>query len=206
MEINNAKCLLASKDPYFIFAQWLDRARQIKTVIEPTAMTLATSSLQGDPSLRTVLLKEFSPQQGFVFYTNYKSQKGRELEQNPRAALLFYWGPLFRQINIKGLVKKVSRQQSVDYWKTRPRASQLAGWTSHQSEEVPRDESLEIVYEKGEHLWRGQDIPCPEHWGGYQLMPEIFEFWVGKEFRFHDRVRFSQVKKTNEWVKVQLFP
>lgn len=197
-----AKDIIALGDPWRVFSSWYEEVRQNPAIKEPTAMALATATAQGVPSVRMVLLKQFSEAQGMVFYTNYESQKARELTENDHAALLFYWDPLFRQVKVEGEVQRISRQESEAYWNSRPWESQLAGLVSKQSQPVAGflDEELESARKK----WAEKKIPCPENWGGFALRPDRFEFWVGHRFRMHDRVRFTRAGAG--WAAGQLYP
>jgi pyridoxamine 5'-phosphate oxidase len=200
----NAQDILQWSDPYRLFAQWYSEIQNHPLVTEPTAMTLATCSTAAVPSVRTVLLKQFSPTTGFIFFTNYKSRKGQDLTTNPSASLLFYWQPLFRQITVTGSVTRTTRDESEAYWRSRPRESQLAGWVSQQSRPVPSAQRLEEIYAAAERQWQNQEIPCPEQWGGFAVQPFEFEFWLGHRHRLHDRVRFS--RQAQSWSGQQLFP
>ncbi len=186
-----------SEDPFEQFAKWYAEAEQAP-IAHPEAMALATSTPDGQPSVRMVLCKEFSKEKGFVFYTNYESDKAKILDNNPRAELLFYWMPLQRQVRIYGKVEKISREESEHYFKTRPRESQLSAWASPQSKEVPSREYLEEKRRQIAEEFRGKEVPCPPFWGGYRVLPEKFEFWQGREYRFHDRFRYSKRKGDGE--------
>lgn len=176
------------EDPVEQFRFWFDEALRAEQP-DPEAMTLSTATREGVVSARIVLLKGFD-QSGFVFYTNYQSQKSRELVDNPRAAMTFYWPALNRQIRIEGTTEKVSQQESEEYFLTRPRGSQIGAWTSPQSEEIPDRETLERKLAEMEERFKDQSIPCPLFWGGFRLKPVLFEFWQGRESRLHDRILY----------------
>ena len=191
------------KDPFKLFDIWFREALD-KKVFEPNAMTLATADKSGRPSARIVLLKDFS-KDGFVFYTNYKSRKGKELEANPYAALLFWWNILGRQVRIEGKMEMVSSSESDNYFASRPRGSQLGAFISDQSSAVPDFSYLYEKYEKAKAEFKNEIIPRPQNWGGYRLKPQSFEFWQGRENRLHDRLLF---KKSHEpgWSIERLSP
>jgi pyridoxamine 5'-phosphate oxidase len=174
------------KNPFQQFSKWFKEALNAK-VIEPNAMTIATSSKNGIPSARIVLLKEFD-ENGFVFYTNYNSQKGKELEENPFAALIFFWGDLERQIRIEGSVEKVTEEEATEYFNSRPKGSQLGAHTSPQSDTIPNRAFLEYKLADLEKEYHYKDIPKPAHWGGYRVIPNKIEFWQGRTSRLHDRI------------------
>jgi pyridoxamine 5'-phosphate oxidase len=178
-------------DPVTQFAQWYERVQAAATPLSD-AVALATATRSGHPSLRVVLLKGYDAH-GFVFYTNYRSRKGRELARNPRATLLFYWGELARQVRIEGRVEKLMARESDAYFATRPRGSQLAAWASPQSAVIAGRAALERRVAAFARKYPG-GVPRPPHWGGYRLVPESFEFWQGGEDRLHDRILYRRVR------------
>ena len=191
-----------ASNPFDQFRRWYDDACHTK-LEGVEAVALATATPDGIPSLRMVLLKEFS-EHGFVFYTNYESRKARELEMNPRAAMLFYWKELKRQLRIEGAVKRVSGEESQRYFATRERDSQIGAWASKQSTVLSNRNLLEQEFQKWKQKFQGRDVPCPSHWGGYRLFPHTFEFWQEREHRLHDRLRYS--KNGDHWFCERLAP
>ena len=191
----------AKGSPFEQFELWLKEAIALP-VAEPTAMGLTTVSDAGRPSSRIVLLKGFD-ENGFVFYTNYESRKGRELAARPQASLLFFWQPLERQVRIEGLIEKVSEQESDEYYASRPLGSRIGAWASAQSQPVGIDE-LKAKVEKYTEKY-ADTPPRPEHWGGYRLRPDYFEFWQGRPSRLHDRLSYAQ-NKDGEWSIERLSP
>lgn len=179
-----------ASDPFEQFGRWFDVVLDAG-LHEPNAMIVATATPGGHPSARVVLLKGYD-ERGFVFYTNYEGRKGHELEENPRAALLFYWGELERQVRIEGAVSRVSEQESDAYYSSRPRGSRLGALASEQSREVGGREVLEERVEALQREYEGSDIPRPAFWGGYRVRPESFEFWQGRENRLHDRIYYRR--------------
>jgi pyridoxamine 5'-phosphate oxidase len=176
-------------DPIKQLQTWLNDAVG-ENLILPEAMTLATSTKEGRPSARMVLLKEIDDR-GLVFYTNYHSDKARELEENPFAALVFFWPTLERQVRVEGSVRRVSVQESDEYFRTRPRDSQIGAAASPQSEVIESRESLEQRFRELEELYRGVAVERPAHWGGYRLKPDRIEFWKGRPGRLHDRLLYE---------------
>jgi pyridoxamine 5'-phosphate oxidase len=179
-----------SDDPLRRFQAWF-REAEAAGVEVPEAMTLATATRDGRPSARFVLLKG-ADDDGFVFYTGYGSRKSDELAENPRAALVFYWRQVGRQVRVEGVVERVSEEESAAYFATRPRASQLAAWASAQSRPLASRAELEQRYAELEREYAGREVPLPPHWGGYRLRPDAYEFWVHRDNRLHDRERYTR--------------
>jgi pyridoxamine 5'-phosphate oxidase len=190
-------------DPIAAFQAWYDRARQLG-LEEPGAMTLATATPEGVPSARMVLLRALDTQ-GFVFYTNHQSRKARELNSNPRAALVFYWAALDRQVRIEGTVEPVTAHESDAYFANRPRGSQISAWASPQSEVVPDRATLDVRRQEYEQRFAGAEVSRPPYWGGYRLRPLQIEFWQGRPNRFHDRLRY-RLDDSGGWVIERLAP
>ena len=180
-------------DPIERFQEWFSEAEQAGVEV-PEAMTLATAGANGAPSARMVLLKG-ADHEGFVFYSGYVSRKAGELEQNPRAALVFYWRPLGKQVRVEGRVARVSEGESAAYFATRPRGSQLAAWASQQSQPLESREELERRYAELEREYAGREVPRPPHWGGFRLRPDAIEFWEHRENRLHDRLRYTRARE-----------
>lgn len=195
--------ITATSQPLKIFAEWMQEAERHPEVHQPTAMSLATQGADGDLHARVVLCKEWTDE-GFVFYTNYTSRKGLDLQHHPRAAAVFYWDPLFKQVKISGPVTKTSRLASEDYWKTRPRDSQISQTLSRQSQEAPEHAVLERMHREAELKFKDREIPCPENWGGYTIHPERIEFWIGRAGRLHERYEF--IKSSTLWTFRRLYP
>ena len=188
-------------DPIVMFGQWMNAAVE-SGIDEPNGMALATVSADGVPAVRIVLLRAFN-ERGFVFYTNYESAKGREIAANPRAAATFWWQPLERQVRISGRVEKISREETEAYFRTRPRGHQLSAWASQQSLPVPGRETLAARAAEVESLFPG-DVPLPDFWGGYRIVPDRIEFWQGRENRLHDR--FVYRRDGEHWTATRLAP
>lgn len=215
-----------SDDPIVQFRRWFDQATgarvsgRIRRVLikayksifmirateqlDLNAMTLATSDKEGRPSARVVLLKGVD-ERGFIFYTNYNSRKGRELEENPAAALVFYWSEQERQVCVAGQVTKLPRGESDAYFKSRPRGSKIGAWASDQSAVVHDRTDLEKKWQQFEEQFPGTEVPCPSHWGGYVLTPTRLEFWQGRPNRLHDRFRYTRQPDTT-WLIERLSP
>ena len=190
-----------SKDPFKQFEKWFQDVLK-SGFLEPNAMTLATATKAGKPSARIVLLKGIHDN-GFVFYTNYKSKKGKEIEENPYGSLLFYWDKLERQIRIEGTIEKVSQKESEEYFNTRPYKSRVGAWASKQSSVI--ESRSAIVKEFLKYMMKFKNhVPLPDVWGGYRLIPDSFQFWQGRPNRLHDRVRY--IKNKSGWKIERLAP
>ncbi|MDX2133993.1 MAG: pyridoxamine 5'-phosphate oxidase [Saprospiraceae bacterium] len=178
-------------NPFQQFTHWFEEALRAH-LYEPNAMALATANAQGAPSVRMVLLKGFD-ESGMVFYTNYESRKGGELDENPQAALLFWWAELERQVRIEGRISRVDPEESLAYFQSRPRESQLGAWASPQSRPIAAREVIEQNMAELESRFADQEaLPLPPNWGGFRLVPAVFEFWQGRENRLHDRIVYTR--------------
>jgi pyridoxamine 5'-phosphate oxidase len=191
-------------DPFAQFAAWLDEALSNDEIVEANAMTLATVDAAGQPDARIVLLRGFDPR-GFAFFTNYQSRKGLELAERPRAALLFYWPQLERQVRIEGAVVRLSGEESDAYFAQRPRGHRLSAWASPQSREVGGRAALEAAMHEAEERFAGGDVPRPPHWGGFRVAGERFEFWQGRRDRVHDRIAYER-GPSDRWRILRLAP
>ncbi|MGH7500591.1 MAG: pyridoxamine 5'-phosphate oxidase [Longimicrobiales bacterium] len=194
--------LEAGRDPIAMFATWFDDATRAG-ILMPEAMTLATATRDGRPSARMVLLKSFDAA-GFVFFTNHGSRKAGELDANPRAALLFHWTVLQRQVRIEGVGQRISSEESFAYFRTRGRGSRIGAWASQQSQPLDRRETLEARAREFDARYPGDDVPLPPFWGGYRVEPENIEFWQGRANRLHDRLRYDRVGTS--WSITRLYP
>ncbi len=206
IRINYKQKSLSVKDveinPFTQFEKWFDETMK-SHILEPTAFILATADKNAKPSARALLMKGFDSK-GFYFYTNYESRKGKELEENNQASMIFFWSELERQIRIEGRVFRTSPEESYNYFKTRPFKSKVGAWASNQSSVI--DSRLTIVKKFLMYLakFHSSEIPLPPYWGGYILKPHVFEFWQGRANRLHDRIRFK--KENEEWIIERLSP
>ena len=190
-------------DPLVEFRSWYRLAEE-SGAPQPDAMTLATTTPDGIPSARMVLLKGVDDE-GFVFFTNYESRKARELSENPRAALILYWSAIRRQVRITGRAERLSQPESEEYFRSRPRGSRLAAWASRQSEVIADRSVLEDEYRRLEKQYADADVPLPPFWGGYRVTPDVVEFWKGRENRLHDRLRYTR-QRHGSWAVERLAP
>ncbi len=188
-------------DPVLQFATWFSDAVDAG-LPEPNAMVVATSSAGGRPGARLVLLKHYDAE-GFVFFTNYESRKGRDLAENPRACLLFPWHEIRRQVRVEGAVARLPREESAAYFNSRPYGSRIGAWASRQSAVVPSREALEARYEELSRRWP-EEPPVPDFWGGFRVIPAEIEFWQGQDDRMHDRLRYR--RRGEEWIVERLAP
>lgn len=192
-----------SSDPFKQCKKWFEEVVD-KNILDGNAMTLSTSSLKGEVSARIVLLK-YLDSKGFVFFTNYKSEKGKQIEENPKAALTFYWPSLNRQLRIKGSIEKISKKESYDYYSSRPRENQLLAWASEQGSPISSTEDVLKKMKEIDQKHKDQDLPLPPYWGGYRLLPKQFEFWQGGPARINQRFLY-QKKHSENWSIDQLSP
>lgn len=191
-------------NPVQMFDSWFDQAKRSGLLL-PESMTVASASLDSKPSARIVLLKSFD-RHGFVFFTNYSSRKGGELVENPQAALLFHWAVLQRQVRIEGRVEKVSQAESLAYFQSRPRGSQIGAWASYQSSLISDRSVLNQAVKEMERRYEGKSIPLPPFWGGFRVIPEHMEFWQGRTDRLHDRFVFDRKDADGQWELSRLSP
>ena len=190
------------ENPFEQLGNWIEEAIDAQ-ILDPYAMTISTATPNGIPSSRVVYLRGIY-ERGLVFYTNYNSQKGKELQQNPTIALNFYWAEVERQIRIEGIVEKFSAEASDKYFAERPRESQLGAWASSQSEEISSREELKQRLIDYQTQFEGEEVPRPPHWGGYLVKPNYFEFWQGRPSRLHDRIYYK--KSGDNWKLGRLMP
>ena len=190
-------------NPFAQFDHWMREAIETQ-VIEPNAMTLATADAAGRPAVRTVLLKGFD-ERGFVFYSNYESAKARDLAANPKVALLFPWLALERQVSAMGVAQKITAVESLKYFLSRPRESQIGAWASSQSEVISTRALLESKFAEMKARFANGEIPLPDQWGGYRVTPQSFEFWQGRPNRLHDRFKYT-LQSDGSWTIARLMP
>lgn len=189
-------------DPFALFAEWFEEARASESNL-PEAMSVATADASGQPSSRMVLLKGHG-RDGFVFFTNIESDKGRQLSENPKAALLFHWKSLQRQVRIEGAVEPVTQAEADEYFSSRLRDSQLGAWASDQSRPMDRRETFEHRFEEAEKRFEGEDVPRPDYWSGYRIIPHRIEFWTERPYRLHERRLFT--RDGSSWSEGLLYP
>jgi pyridoxamine 5'-phosphate oxidase len=192
----------AGNDPFALFSRWFKEAVGAGIYL-PESCALGTATPDGKPSVRLVLLKRHD-ERGFVFFTNYGSRKAAEMEANPQATLVFHWAILQRQIRLEGTVARITKEESEDYFHSRPRGSQIGAWASAQSEPLATRQELEERVRKYEAEFDGREVPLPPFWGGYRLSPQSMEFWQGRASRLHDRIKFSLTD--GGWDRQRLFP
>ena len=193
-------------DPFEAFGMWLKQAHENTVIVEANAMVLSTLSSDSHIETRTVLLKDISDG-GFTFFTNYESRKAHAIHLNPHVSLLFPWYAMERQIAISGIAEKVSEQESDEYFATRPWGSQIGAWASHQSSPLSSRAELEQRVEGASQKWpEGTNVPRPEHWGGYRVMPLTIEFWQGRYSRLHDRLRYERTNTSADWELNRYYP
>ena len=198
------KCFLDVNDPIDLFKYWFNEAKKIE-LNDPNAFSLATSDSKGFPSVRVVLLKDYS-QNGFVFYTNLNSKKSLSIKKNPRAEMCFYWKSLSRQIRVNGIVSQVTEKEADDYYSKRPYGSKIAAWASKQSEVLESRAELINSIEKYKKKYDNEKkVPRPENWSGWRLLPKEMEFWIRRENRIHERLKYIK-NDSNEWKKFLLNP
>ena len=189
-------------DPFKQFSKWMEEVVKAN-ILDPSAMILATADAESNPSVRVVLLKGFD-NEGFTFFTNYESKKGRDIIQNPNASILFFWKEFERQVRIYGRVVKVSQKESEEYFHSRPYESQIAAWASNQSEVIPDRDFLEKRFNDVKEKYKEIEVPLPQYWCGFKLIANSFEFWQGRENRLHDRLCY--LKENAAWKIIRLAP
>ena len=198
------KCFLNANDPIELFKTWMNKAKETEPN-DPNAFSLATADINGLPSVRIVLLKDFN-ENGFVFYTNLNSQKSLSLKKNPKAEMCFHWKSLLRQIRINGTVSEISEKEADDYYETRSYESRISAWASKQSEVLnSRKELIDSINKYKEKYNNEKNVPRPKHWSGWRLLPKEIEFWLNVENRIHERLKYSKDKNDN-WNKLLLNP
>ena len=191
------------KDPFIQFRKWFDEMEASQDVSEVNAMNISSIGLDGFPKNRIVLLKEYSSN-GFIFYTNYGSDKGQAILKNPKVCLSFFWPEMERQVILKGIATKSSEEKAKEYFNSRPRGSQLGAWTSHQSSEIASRQVLDNTLSELELEFQDKEIPKPDFWGGFLVKPISFEFWQGRSNRLHDRILYTE--EQNNWSYKRLAP
>lgn len=199
---------MSATNPFHQFHAWFEEALSCKEIAEANAACLSTVSEQGRPSSRMVLMKGYSEEEGFKFYTNLNSRKAREMASNAEVSLLFYWPPLHRQVRIEGFVDRINDEKASEYFSTRPRLSQLSAVASPQSQRIPSRTDLEERHAELSRKYSDKflSIPKPDHWGGYKVHPRMFEFWQGQSTRLHDRIVFEKEDGSDEWTVYRLAP
>ena len=191
-------------DPFNLFAEWLKEA-EVKEINDPNAMSLATVDEEGLPNVRMVLLKDFDDS-GFVFYTNYQSQKGQEVQSAMKAAINFHWKSLRRQVRVRGVIEKVTDAEADEYFNSRPRDSRIGAWASQQSRPIEGPLALATAVATYTAMYAIGNVPRPPHWSGFRVLPLSIEFWHDRPFRLHDRVVFRRADQTSPWTKAKLYP
>ena len=193
------------EDPFTLFESWLSEA-YLHEESDPNAMIVSTVNPEGGASVRTVLLKQWSRQDGFIFCTNKKSRKAQHMALNNHIATLFYWKSTYRQVNMEGVVTPTDRKTSEHFFSLRPRESQLISYVSQQSQPLESNASFQNAIERARDIFGSEPIPCPEHWGGYQFTPQRIEFWIGHPYRLHNRTLYHKESTHNRWSKTLLYP